>query len=430
VKDLKRFKISSLALINIVLVVAYQILVFRILGATIETDIYIAAVAVPQFILAVSGAALINIFVPVFKNAVTANIKDDAFNFGCFLFSACLFLVVVFYLCSGQLLQILLPGFNAYQLDSVQNAFNYSNAAIIFAVGVGFWTAYRYSKDQYMYVELTSICSAVICLVCLLLIPKVSIDAEFLCKLFLLRHCINFFLISDVSTASIRAIDIKKSARVFYEAQSLILTSIVSKNEQLADKFVLSAAAPGLLSLYTLAFQLNSLSSSVVSKGFVNDALGKLSISSLREKRLAINAARLRIIGLYLVFLLGSYWLAEPVLGFLLQSAQLSGNDIEKLVDFLLLISGIFCGGLLGQLAVYQLLSLGLKKILLVYSAVTAPIYLALKFYIFSIFDVTGFCILVSTIYLIDAFLLNQIFNFNERSLQKGNSYDYKQTHE
>jgi hypothetical protein len=421
VKDINRLKISSLAFINIVLIVAYQIFVFRTLGATVETDIYIAAIAIPQFILAVSSVALINIFVPIFKRAITLNIKDDAFNFGCFLFAVCLLLVIIFYFCSELLFQILLPGFDGNQLHGVQKAFYYSNIAIIFAVGVGFWTAYRFSKEQYMLVEVTGICSAITAFVCLLLTPKDLIDANFLCKLFLLRYLINFVLISDISYGSIKAINIKKSAQVFYEAKSLVLTSIVSKNEQLADKFVLSAAAPGVLSLFTLAHQLNSLSSSVVSKGFVNDSLGKLSISSMREKRVVINATRLRIIVLYMAFLSGLYWLAEPLLGFLLLGAQLSSDDINKLVDILILISGIFFGGLLGQLAVYQLLSLGLTKNLLVYTIITAPIYLVLKFYIFSIFGIIGFCICISIIYLIDALALNLIFNYNAKKTLQGN---------
>jgi putative peptidoglycan lipid II flippase len=186
------------------------------------------------------------------------------------------------------------------------------------------------------------------------------------------------------------------------------------KSDMLVDRHLLSLAAPGDLSLYSLAHQVFASSSAILGKVWGSNALPSLS-------RFAANKDRAGFVLLYkrnLIVLavasiaaaLAVAIAAEPVLTLAVLPTRADAGDAQRIALFLVLLSGVLVGGSVGAILAGAFYSLGDTATPTIMSVFTFTVFIVLRVVAFHQAGIEGLCLAVSAYYLTNALLLAVLF--------------------
>ena len=347
-------QLGTLSAANIGIAFLFQWYVLTQLGPGTETDALFAGMTLPQLVLAVISGSLMHVLVPLLAGEDEDRLRHDAWGF--FVLVGGLFgvLATVLYLTAPWWIPLTVPGFDAAAKALTIELTRIQLIGMVFAAVNGVqWAAYH-AKQQFVWAEFTPILVSTFALLLLIwALPRYGVVAA--AWISTLRMGLQTLLLAPGMGRPVWP-DFKSPAisAAWQRIKPLLLGTAYYKTDPLVDRFLLSAAGSGSLSLYYLAQQIYGAVNQVINKAIAAPLVPLLSKlhkagdaegfqQAYRRKLMQVGA-----ISLVSLLVLGLFGQAMLVL--LVGHGNVSADNVKELWWILIWLGGMFVGGLAGQI--------------------------------------------------------------------------------
>ncbi len=403
----KEGRLAILAAINLATTLASTWVVLKTYGAGIENDSLIASATLSQFALVLLANSVIQVATPILT------VAPDSSAFQKTLKALSTLVIAVFALLStlifatvGYWTSLLFPKL----VESDQAVFENLvaiNTVGMFLTGVtALQSAAYYATHRFEKAELISVVGSILSLIVTVsTIGKFGIYAAALPAV--IRPLVQIAAMRDALAFGAPATIERSATGNFLEKiRPLIVGNSYLKLDSVFDRYILARADSGTLTLVSLTQQLYGALSQIIQKALIGTILadaagvsGKRDRGQLRgllKSKLIDVGLSVLIVGIMVaVFALNISKLSIPI-------KTLTGDQLQNLAWISLCLFGMFAGGLLGGVTSTFFYALGDTKTPTLMSIITFTVYVPVKFIVFNVFGITGFCIAVSVYLLLN----------------------------
>lgn len=347
-------QLGTLSAANIGIAFLFQWYVLTQLGPGTETDALFAGMTLPQLVLAVISGSLMHVLVPLLAGEDEDRLRHDAWGFLILVGGLFGVLATVLYLTAPWWIPLTVPGFDAAAKALTIELTRIQLIGMVFAAVNGVqWAAYH-AKQQFVWAEFTPILVSAFALLLLIwALPRYGVVAA--AWISTLRMGLQTLLLAPGMGRPVWP-DFKSPAisAAWQRIKPLLLGTAYYKTDPLVDRFLLSAAGSGSLSLYYLAQQIYGAVNQVINKAIAAPLVPLLSKlhkagdaegfqQAYRRKLMQVGA-----ISLVSLLVLGLFGQAMLVL--LIGHGNVSADNVKELWWILIWLGGMFVGGLAGQI--------------------------------------------------------------------------------
>lgn len=418
-------QLTVISAANICVGFLFQWFVLTRLGPGVETDALFAGMTLPQLVLSVISGSLMHVLVPLLAGENEKRLHHDAWGF--FILVGILFgaLSLILYLAAPWWIPFTVPGFSDGAQALTTHLTRIQLIGMVFAALNGVQWATYHARQQFIWAEFTPVVSSIFSLLLLVwALPRFGVVAAAWIGTF--RMALQTLLLSpgmgrpiwpDLKTPAIRA--------AWKRIKPLLLGTTYYKTDPLIDRFLLSTANSGTLSLYYFAQQIYGAANQVINKAIAAPLVPLLSklhkaadIDGFRRayhQKLFVMGG-LSILGVSLVGLLG-----QEALDLLIGHGNVNAHNVKGLWWIMIWLSGVFVGGAVGQICSSSFYACGDTRSPTTISIITFTFYVPIKIVAYKKYSVEGLAIATSAYYLLDFLWLflykKQIFdrNLNKR---------------
>lgn len=396
---------------NIGLAFLFQWYVFTQLGPGIETDALFAGMTLPQLVLAVISGSLMHVLVPLLAGEDENQLRHDAWAFVALVGGLFSVFAVILCLTAPWWVPITLPGFSEEGLALTVTLTRIQLMGMVFAAINGVqWAAYH-ARQQFIWAEFTPLLSSVLGLALLIFaLPRYGVVAA--AWISTLRLALQTLLLAPGMGKPLRP-DLKSPAiqHAWQRIKPLLWGTAYYKTDPLLDRFLLSSANSGSLSLYYLAQQIYSAVSQIINKAIATPLVPLLSKFHKDGHKVEFRRAYYRklwqvgLIGFAGLMVLGLF--GQSILNLLVGHGNVSADNVKELWWIMFCLAGIFIGGVMGQISsssFYALADTTTPTRIGIYSY---TLYIPAKFAMFYYFGVMGLALITSAFVLVNFFLQN-----------------------
>jgi len=403
------FNLAVLSVANVGLTFAFQWYLLTQVGPGVETDALFVGMTVPQVVLAIVNGSIVNVLVPMLAGESVERRRYDSWFF-CYLiggvfgiFSA---LLLVF---SGWWVPLVVPGFDDQGLGLAIELTQIQLLGLIFFAVNGVQLAHHQADHRLEWAESVQVIGNLLALAALVLaLPSYGIKAAawILVARMLLQVLLLFPGMGKPAAVSPRNPTL---ALAWGRMKPLLLGNAYFKTDPLIDRFMLSMAASGSISLFYLGQQIHLAVSQVINKSIVAPVVAPLSVhyksgelaafKRLCRDRLVMTSL-LSVAGMTFIWLFG-----ELVLAMVFGRGSLSPSDVHTLWLVLLWLGGTLVGAIGGQICASVFYVCGDTTTPTRMSVVTFSVYIPAKILAFFQWGVAGLAISTS-IYFLCNFLI------------------------
>lgn len=400
----RTFILGVFSSLNIGIAFLFQWYVITKLGPGLETDALFAGMTLPQLVLTIISGSLMHVLVPLLAGEEEHRLRHDAWGFFVLVGGLFTFLAATLYLTAPWWIPLTVPGFNeagkalAVQLTRIQLV------GMVFAAVNGVqWAAYH-ARQEFIWAEFTPILSSVAGLLLLIwLLPRFGVIAA--AWISTLRMALQTLLLAPGMGKPVWP-DLKSPAigSAWQRIKPLLLGTAYYKTDPLVDRFLLSMAGSGSLSLYYLAQQIYGAASQVLNKAVAAPLVPMLSklhkagdnkgFRHLYHQKL-LQMGVFSLVGLLVVGLFG-----QALLGLLVGHGNVTPENIEQLWWIMIWLGGLLIGGNVGQISSSTFYSCGDTATPTRMSIATYTAYIPSKVAAFYAFGTFGLVIATSLYYL------------------------------
>lgn len=403
-------KLGCLSAANIGIAFLFQWYVVIQLGPGVETDALFAGMTLPQLVLVVISGSLTHVLVPLLAGESEDRLRHDAWGFFILIGSLFGLLAGLLYLTAPWWVPLTVPGFDESAQTLTVELTRVQLIGMVFASINGVqWAAYH-ARQQFIWAELTSLLAGVLALLLLIwALPRYGVSAA--AWLGVLRIGAQTLLLTPGMGSPIRP-NLKSAAiqQAWHRIKPLLLGTAYYKTDAVIDRFLLSTASSGSLSLYYLAQQIYGSFSQVLNKAIAAPLVPVLSrlhkIGDRTGFRRAYNRKLLAVGMLSLTGLLALGLIGEGALTPFLGQGNFSNGHIVQLWWILIWLGGMFIGGSMGQICSSSFYACGDTITPTRISILTYTVYIPSKAVVFFLWGVPGLAIATSVYYLVNLFLL------------------------
>ena len=409
-------QLGFLSVVNIGLVFTFQLYIFTQLGMVAETDALFAGMTLPQVFLAVVSSSLMHVLVPVLTGKSIATLRRETWDFIFLIAGFFSFIAMLLYSTAFLWVPFIVPGFNETTKNLTIELTQIQLIGLVFTGINGVqWAAYH-ANQKFIWVELTSIIANFIALMALIIVlPYFGIISA--AWIMVLRVLLQTILLAPYiglpSKPSLKSPTIKKAWR---RIKPLLIGTLYYKTDPLIDRFLLSFATAGNLSLYYLSQQVYAAINQVINKAIVAPLVPVLSklhqALNMKGFREIYYLKILQVSILSIVCLLIIYLFGQALLKVLIGYGSFEYANIVELWWIMIWLGGVLIGGALGQICASAFYSIGDTKTPTIISIITYTIYVPSKVGSFYFYGVKGLAI-ATTIYYICNFLV-QFFTLKQ----------------
>lgn len=410
-------QLGMLAAANIGIAFLFQWYIVTRLGAGMETDALFAGMTLPQLVLAVISGSLMHVLVPLLAGEKEDHLHHDAWGFLVLVGGLFGLLAAILYMAAPWWVPITVPGFSDEGQTLTIELTRIQLIGMVFAAVNGVqWAAYH-ARQQFMWAESIPILSGVLSLLLLVwLLPAYGVAAA--AWISTLRMGLQTLLLApgmgkpvwpDLSSSAISA--------AWKRIKPLLLGTAYYKTDPLIDRFLLSMAGSGSLSLYYLAQQIYGAAAQVLNKAIAAPLvplLSKLHKAGDRNgfqriyHRKLLQAGAISLAGLTVFGLFG-----ENLLGFLIGHGNITATNVNELWWIMIWLIGMCVGGIMGQISSTSFYALGNTVTPTRVSVSTYTVYIPCKVAAFYLWGVMGLAIATSIYYMTNLSL--QIYLLGKR---------------
>lgn len=408
-KDLRLTSIlGGLAFANMALAFAYQWYVVTMFGAGGVTDALVAAMVLPQLVLAIFSNSLTQVLVPLLATRDGDDLRNVAWGFALGvggLFGA---LSLVLIATAPCWVSWTVPGFTSEQVALTVRLAVVQLFGMVFIAMVAVFSAVSHARQRFVWAESMGLVATVVSLIVLVWgLPRFGIVAA-AWGLFS-RPLVQTLLLLPVAGRfcwpSWKSVPLRETWR---RLRPLVIGTAYYKTGPLVDRILTSMAIPGAMTLLHLAQQLYGAGSTVVSKALATPmipvqakhaACGNWQAFRAVLKQRLVQCGLLTLVCWCMVLIAG-----DRLLPFLFAN-RLAPSDIDQLWWLLVLLGGMWVGGSLGSISSGAYYATGDTKTPSRLGIITYTVYVPIKVFLFWQFGLAGLALSISAFYLVN-FLL------------------------
>lgn len=411
---MRTIQLGMLSVGNIGVNFLFQWYVLTQLGPGIETDALFAGMTLPQLVLVIISSSLMHVLVPLLAGENKDTLRHDAWAFLVLIGGLFGVIAGILYVSAPWWIPLTVPGFSVAGQSLTVELTRIQLIGMLFSAINGVqWAAYH-ARQQFIRAEVTPVLSSIMGLILLMwALPRYGVVAA--AWISTLRMGMQTLLLAPGMGRPVWP-DFKAPAvsKAWHRIKPLLIGTAYYKTDPLIDRFMLSSAATGSLSLYYLAQQIYGAVTQILNKSIsapLVPRLSKLYKAGDREgcykayQRKLIQVSVLTIVGLLVVVFLGQF-----LLNLLVGHGSFSSRNVTRLWWIMLWLGGVFLGGAVGQIASNAFYAIGETKIPTRMSIITYSAYIPCKIMSFCLWGVVGLAVLTSMYYITNLSLLIYFF--------------------
>lgn len=408
-------QLGFLSAFNLGLAFISQWYVLAQLGPGSQTDALFAGMTIPQFVLAVVSGSLMHVLVPLLAGENDDRSRHDSWGF--FLLIGGLFsgIAIALYVLAPVWVPLTVPGFDAGAQALTIKLTRIQLMGMVFSALNGVQWAVYHARQRFLWAEFTPILSSAFALLLLIwALPRYGVIAA--AWIITLRMGLQTLLLTPGMGRSVRPnLNSPSIRQAWQRIKPLLLGTAYYKTDPLVDRFLLSTASSGSLSLFYLAQQIYGAISQVLNKAIAAPLVpvlsrlhkeGDKSGFGLTYRRKMIQVGVISLVGLLILVLFG-----QSVLALAGGYGRLSNESLNLLWLMLLLMSGQFVIGNLGTIMTSMLYSLGDTTSPTTAGMVSYTLGIVVKIAMFTIWGPLGLALGISIYYGISLLLIARKIN-------------------
>lgn len=412
-------QLGTLSAVNIGITFLFQWYVLIQLGPGMETDALFAGMTIPQLVLAVISGSLMHVLVPLLAGESEDRLRHDAWGFLVLIGGLFGLLAVLLYVAAPWWVPLTVPGFDeAGQMLTVELT-RIQLIGMVFAAINGVQWATYHARQQFLLAEFTPILASAFALLLLIwALPRFGVIAA--AWIGTLRLGVQTLLLAPGMGVPVRP-DLKSTAiqQAWQRIKPLLLGTAYYKTDPLVDRFLLSIASSGSLSLYYLAQQIYGAANQVLNKAITTPLVPALSMFHKAGDKAGFRRAYYRklllvgaisLAGLLILGLLG-----QALLTFLVGHGKVSASNVAELWWIMIWLGGMFIGGAMGQICSSSFYACGDTITPTRISMLTYTAYIPVKVIAFYLWGIAGLAITTSIYYMANLSL--QIYLLEKKSI-------------
>jgi putative peptidoglycan lipid II flippase len=396
-------RIALISAANIGSMLLFQWLVLTRLGPGVATDALFAAMTVPQIFASVVSSSITQALAPLLAGEPPEDQRQDGWTlvFLCgLLFAAIAALLAV----SAPLwARWVFPGFGPEARALTVLFAEISAIGIVFTGLNAIQTAIAFAHHRFIWSDAAPMLASLVGVA--LLLPLLPIYGAIAAAWIAVgRLLLQSLLLSRGMGRPLRPDLSRPAVKVLWaRLRPMILGASYYKMDPLVDRFLLSSLAPGALSIVYLAQQLHGAAAQVVSKALATPAVTRLAAAHKRGDRgYAVSLLRLTFAVMSCVCVIGVFVIVigRPAIELAMVHGRLHQADARLLWLVLLLTSGMFVAGSIGNLTAGAFYAEGDTRTPTLLGTISFTIGIAVKVAAFHLFGLVGLALAISFYYL------------------------------
>lgn len=402
-------QLGALSAANIGFAFVFQWYALTQLGPGMETDALFAGMTIPLLILSVISGSLMHVLVPILTGESLDRIRHDAW--GLLILVGGLFgvLAVLLYVSAPWWIPISVPGFSDEAQSLTVELTRIQLVGMVFSAINGVqWAAYH-ARQQFMWAEFTPLLASAFALLFLIwALPRFGVIAA--AWISTLRMGLQTLLLAPGMGRPVRP-NLKSVTvqQAWQRIKPLLLGTAYYKTDPLVDRFLLSTANSGSLSLYYLAQQIYGAASQVINKAIATPLVPILSKLHKDGDNAGFRRVYIRrlwqvcAIGVISLLILNLFGLA--MLDYLVGHGRITSANVRELWWIMIWLGGMFIGGITGQICSTSFYACGDTITPTRMSMLTYTVYIPCKVAAFLFANVIGLAIVTSIYYITNSLL-------------------------
>jgi len=399
-------QLGFISAVNIGLAFVFQWYVITKLGPGMETDALFAGMTLPQLALAVISGSLMHVLVPLLSGEGEDRIRQDAWGFLALVVGLFSLLALVLHLSAPLWVPLTVPGFNAPSQALTITLTRIQLVGMVFTAANGVqWAAYH-ARQQFLWAEATPILASVLGLALLMwALPRYGVVAA--AWINALRMGLQTLLLAPGMGRPVRP-DLGAPAirQAWRRIKPLLVGTTYYKTDPLVDRFLLSTAGSGSLSLYYLAQQIYNACSQVLNKALAAPLVPMLSMlhkagdrAGFRRvyRRKLLQTGTICAVGLLVLGIFG-----QTLLRLLIGHGNVSAGNVAELYWIMLWLAGMFAGSVMGQISSSSFFALGDTTTPTRLGIYSYTIYIPAKIALFHYFGAFGLAFATSLFFVVN----------------------------
>jgi putative peptidoglycan lipid II flippase len=397
-------QLGTLSVLNIGIAFLFQWYVLTQLGPGVETDALFAGMTLPQLVLAVISGSLMHVLVPLLAGEDEDKLRHDAWGFLFLIGGLFGLLAIILYVTATWWIPLTVPGFSyAGKVLTVELTRIQLIGMVFSAINGVQWATYH-ARQHFVWAEVTPILASTFSLLLLILtLPHFGVVAA--AWIGTMRIALQSLLLAPGMGRPVWP-DLKSTSlqKAWKRIKPLLFGTIYYKTDPLVDRFLLSTASSGSLSLYYLAQQIYTAASQVLNKAIAAPLVPLLSklhkAEDSKKFKRAYNQKLLQVgvICFFVLLTLGLF--GKATLNFLLGYGDVSAKNVKELWWIMIWLSGVFVGGTLAQISSSSFYAKGDTKTLVRISMISYTGFIICKVVAFYFWGILGLSIATSMYYL------------------------------
>lgn len=402
-----------LSLANIGTAFFTQWYVLTQLGPGMKTDALFAGMTVPQLVLTVISGSLMHVLVPLLAGEDEDRLRHDAWGFVVLIGGLFSFLAIILYVTTQWWVPLTVPGFDEAGKALTVQLTNIQLIGMVCAAVNGVQWATYHARQHFVWAEFTPVLASVFALLLLVWsLPRYGVIAAAWAST--VRMALQTLFLAPGLGKPVWP-DMRRPAisDAWQRIKPLLLGTAYYKTDPLVDRFLLSMAGSGSLSLYCLAQQIYGAVSQVMNRAMVAPLVPLLSnlnkAGDLQGFRRAYRQKLFRV-GLFSLAGLLTLGLAgQFVLNLFIGHGHVSAANVDELWWIMIWLAGVFVGGAAGQISSSAFYALGDTKTPTRVGVYTYSLYMPSKIAMFYFFGTFGLALAASVFFLGNFLLQNRL---------------------
>lgn len=420
-------RLLPLVALNVLAVFLMQLVIFARLGVGTITDVFLAAGAIPQFAIGILAALASSVLVPFFAGEIREQQAADAWRL-VFIFCT-VFLLVATSLALGADLWVnwLFPGFAPEMTELCVTLARIQLFAMVFYAANAVVTALFQANGRFVTIELLNLGvlgSVVAGLYFTLPVFGIHAAAWIVALASLVQSVLLLAMLGPPRSLPGTGDRLKP---VWSRLRHVLTANLYFKSDILVDRYLLSMAPSGGMTLFSLAQQIFGAASGVFGKVWGNTAIPPLAecakTGDYAGFRGMYRRGFLRLLLSSTLVYLAVLLVGAPLLKIVLVFVNLSEARVEELVMLLVYLGGTLVFASLGVIVTGAYYALGDTRTPTYFSMASFSLFVACKIYAFQHFGVVGIALAASGLYAFDvlclAAWLPRVIRARERATEK-----------
>jgi len=407
-------QLAALSIMNIGTAFLFQWYVFIEIGPGMQTDAFFAGMTVPNLILAVISGSLTHVLVPILAGENDQSRHHDAWAFVVLIGGLFTVVAVLLYTLAPWWIALTLPGFTPEGLDLTVRLTRIQLIGMVVTAISAVQMAVYHARHQFIWTELAPIISGLLAFPLLVwLLPSHGVIAAawiYTGRMILLGLALAPVMgrpaWPDLHTPAVMT--------AWRRIKPLILGTSYYKTDQLVDRFLLSAASAGSISLFYLAQQLYTAASQVIGKALATPLVPRLSVLHKAKDQAGFKQVYLRklaqTIGIALTGIVFIGLFGNAALSLLIGHGSVSADNVTELWWLMIWLAGVFVGGTGGQICANAFYASGNTMTPTRITVITYSLFLIVKVVSFQVAGMMGLALAASAYYLVNLSLLGLFF--------------------